>query len=141
MNVKFKDIKYFLVFVIVFSLAVQAHRMLLKPENTKINTEEIEKTLALMENEAEELLLSAVNLIKNDGFEFITTDSIMLPKQGIELPESNHSLVIYKNDKLKYWSDNTVQVPHKYKNEIFTAFKVAKISNAWYEPITKQYKD
>ena len=138
---KFKNIKYLLFFVITFSLAVQAHRMLLKPAATKINTKEIEETLIRMENEAEDILLHTAELIKNDRFEYLSADSVMLPIQGSELPQSNHSLIIYKNNKLKYWSDNEVQVPHEYDDDLFKPFKIVKISNAWYEPIIKKYEN
>lgn len=139
MKIKFQDIKFLIFAAAAFALALQAHRMLLKPAPTAIDTQKIEAVLAQMETEAEQLLQKAKDDIESGNFLYPTTDSVMIHKQGMNFLDSRHILLIYKNDSLKYWSDNSVQVPHIYDAEIFPERKISLISNARYESISIDY--
>jgi signal transduction histidine kinase len=138
-KIKFQDIKHFIFAAVVFTLALQGHQILLKPTITKINIAEVEETLVRMENEAEELIDKAVEDIEEGNFLYVSQDSILINQSTQPFNESPHTLLIYKNDSLKYWSDNHVQAPHEYVPELFKPYKITRIANAWYEPITKEY--
>ncbi|MEA2042261.1 MAG: ATP-binding protein [Bacteroidota bacterium] len=138
MNIKFKDIKFLLAAVIIFSGAVQSHRILLNPAETQIDTEKIEQTLVRLEQEAEASIDTAVALLKTDRFTFLEADSMMLPKDKSVFADFSNILLIYKNNALKYWSKNTVQTSHSYDKNNYKTGEILKIANGWYEPIIKQ---
>ncbi len=140
MKIKYQDIKYLIFSVAIFALALQAHRMLLKPASTNIDTEKIEEVLKKMETKAENLLQETLNSIKKGEFIYIE-DSVMLHKEATDFPPNSYTLLIYKNDSLKYWSNNLAQVPVVYNEDLFPEKKISLIANAWYECLNTNYDD
>ncbi len=141
MKIKIKDIRCLIVAVATLAVAMQLHYIFLRPTPANIQTKEIEEALEVMETNAENLLQNVQNDIQQGNLFMDVQDSVMLRKSNDEITLYDYTLLIYKNDTLRYWSDNSLQVPTVYDGDVFPERKISLISNAWYETISSTYED
>ncbi len=128
------QLKFLLLFIVFFSLALAKERRLLYPEDYKINSVKIEKTLHSLENRFDAAVIEIENQAKSQSETF--SDSIstfLIDKDFSELSDKGILIFIYQDDSLRFWTDNSVNAPKSLKESNFMKEGVIESNNGWYE--------
>ena len=124
--------RFLILAIVLIVTAIIIERKSLHPPNKLVDVEKFSNTLFEKENKVDTLLSFIHKKIKPvakksniDLFdEFFDLDINSLKEDGL-------TLLVYLNDSLKFWSDNTVEV-----NQLFSNAKlnntVLNLNNAWF---------
>jgi len=125
--------KFLLMFFLLFSAAVIMQRRVIQTETFSVDSKHIEIQIHNLETE----LVNLVSETKKnylDGI-FFETDSLstwMIEKDYSEYTNRGFSVLVYKNDTLRFWSENTVPVPHYLSDNEFFNKKIVQLGNGWF---------
>lgn len=118
----------FVVSIVCFLLAHVLHRPF--SDNATRIAEKFEKTLHKKEEQLMKEMLLLAERGKSQTFKqlFLSNPEYynnLMPEQGL-------ALLIYENDTLKFWSDNSIAVENRIK-EVCLDTKFIKLKNGWFE--------
>jgi len=127
-----KYLKYLFVSIVLIVLATMLERKTLVPVDAQVNTEKFTKVLIDKERQINNYLDSAVEISKSfignkdeNLFEKFTSFNLdYLGKQGF-------IILVYLQDSLRYWSDNSVGIGRNLKDSQLNN-SVIYLNNAWY---------
>ncbi len=118
--------------VILIVIATIIERNALKPENYQVDIEKFRKVLFQKEKDIDKILLSTEQKIKplsnNNQLNLFETFSALNFNQ---LKEQGFILLIYIDDSLKFWTDNSVEINTKFTESKLNN-SIIKLNNAWY---------
>ena len=114
--------------VIIFIVAFLSNRSLIKDSSS--NLTHFEKTLNNKEKRLTQEMLELAKRTKSQNYNQLfalkpTYYNTLLEEEGLVL-------LIYENDTLKFWSDNSIAVENWVK-EVCLDSKMAKLRNGWFE--------
>jgi signal transduction histidine kinase len=132
MNKSIKNRIYFVV-ALVFLLSSSLLKTYEKKKSAQIiNPSKIESVLHPIENELENTIQNVnqkLNRLKNGK----NNETDRLFSDFIELFNLKFTILIYKNDTLKFWSKNETPAPFVYIDSLFNETKVINLENGWYD--------
>jgi len=136
-----KNRKIIILFIASISfllLSFLGEKILLGFREKSINPVTIENALNSKENQLDSLLNSTASGLKTYGdFEmFLKT----LPDYSGLLENNGMVLLIYQNDSLRFWTDNTLPVFNLYSQNDFSK-KLIRLDNSWVIAQRKQVSD
>jgi len=103
----------------------------------KPNPKDISQLIA----EKEEVLSRSINKIVKTldeyASEFERAENTYYFNKIEPIQEPNYILLIYRNDTLKYWTDNSIPIPAVINDSSVSDKKIIKLSNGWYDKIEK----
>jgi len=108
----------------------------IKKENHERITQHFQKVLHNKEKITDQLLIDLEDELLNKGY-----DSSFYDEEQIQLLKNNGIiLLIYENNKLAYWSDNSIPVIEYFETTEFEE-KVKFYGNGWYEVQTREFSN
>lgn len=132
------NFRFLVLFLIFFLAAIIAENRLLTKRKTVVNIHRVESIL----HDKEDLMDETINLIvkvleKSDYRKLFQSD----PSSWEDLFHKDGMFVmVYQNNKLKFWSDNAPPLDEEFNEELFTN-PLIKLSNGWYIPRIMKYSD
>ncbi|GAG46086.1 unnamed protein product, partial [marine sediment metagenome] len=129
----------FLVYtILLFTVAIIYEDYFLYSYNYELEVKKFQETIQKKEEQLDEFL-------KELELKFAGNNNRELFKQNSELlngflNEREYVVLIYQNDSLKFWSDNTIPVSNLY-SESFLYDRVIYLKNGWFLSLTKKFED
>lgn len=128
----FKNFKFLIFAVIAIVTASLIEQNALEPENYHIDTQKFREVLLQKEKNINVLLENSHNKIKllpenkkNNLFETFADLDIT------EIKNKGFTLIVYIDDTLKFWTDNSMEFNKKFSESKLNN-NVVKLNNAWY---------
>ena len=103
-----------------------------KPDPQEISQKIAEKEVILNRSIDE-----IVQILNEHATEFEQADNIIYFNKIDPIHEPEFILLIYRNDTLKYWTDNSIPIPTVINDSTVSDNKIIKLSNGWYDKIEK----
>ena len=141
MNKKFKHSAYLLFAILLFGLSYFINTNEKQKISYHIDTDYIEDQIWELESKLESLVSKTKKDI-TDKKEFLakSSNSSYFEILNIE-KDQNFTVLVYLNDSLKYWSNNSVPVSYIYSKTSFSNKKIIKLKNGWYEIIEQELEE
>jgi len=134
---RLKDIRtVFIAALIAAALAVSSDYLYFSNLEWRYRTSRLDKKLIEKEHRAEHLLTDIETQLResNDPSRFFHNST------GSDALEEGIALLVYKENKIAYWSDNSIAFPLSYEAG-FDNHKPVFISNGWFIPVRREYLD
>lgn len=122
--------------VFLLVIAVYIEKITIKAKSYELNIEKVEKKLHQKEYQLEKVIDSIQYQLTNDGFRKLN-HILISDKNYNYLKKQGFSILIYKDDSLKFWTNNSIEVNELYSESNLNN-RIAKLNNAWYEIITEK---
>ncbi len=122
---------YLLLSVILFTVAYLFNHLLIDKSATIISS--FEQQLHKKETRLNQEILKLTEQCKTDSYHTLFAKGAMYYKNLFE--NEGLVLLIYENDSLKYWSDNSVAVEN-WRKEVCLDTKMVQLKNGWFEVLT-----
>lgn len=136
MKFPFKNIHLFLGFS--FSLFFSAHFLEKRGEpDLSKPAESIEKKLHQKERLADDYLRSYANIAESESYEKIFSEKFVKDKEALD--KEGIAILIYENDSLKFWSNNSIAVENYFK-QVCLDDQIAKLKNGWFQVLKSNSK-
>lgn len=126
----------FIAALIAAALAVSSDYIYFSNVEWRYRTSRLDKKLIEKEQKAEQILTDLETQLKesNDPSLFFHGSS------GTDAFEEGIALLVYKGNKIAYWSDNSIAFPLSYEAG-FDNHKPVFFSNGWFIPVRREYLD
>ncbi|MBE0678130.1 MAG: HAMP domain-containing protein [Bacteroidales bacterium] len=137
MKGRLKDIRTVIVALLVTAaLAVGADQLYFSDLEWKFRTSRLDSRLSGLEKQAALLLEEVEREIEEAG-----DSSVMFRSNtGRDALDDGITILVYKNEKIAYWSNNSVAFPDTYE-ERFDSHKPVFLSNKWFIPVHRNFGD
>ncbi len=137
MKGRLKDIRTVIVALLVTAaLAVGADQLYFSDLEWKFRTSHLDSRLSALEKQAALLLEEVEREIEVAG-----DSSVMFRSNtGRDALADGITILVYKNEKIAYWSNNSVSFPVRYE-ERFDSHKPVFLSNKWFIPVRRNFGD
>ncbi len=135
MRGRLKDIRtVFIAALIAAALAVSSDYLYFSNLEWRYRTSRLDKKLIEKEKRAERLLTDIETQLKesNDPSLFFRNTT------GSDALEEGITLLVYKENRIAYWSDNSIAFPLSYEAG-FDNHKPVFFSNGWFIPVRREY--
>jgi len=135
MKGRLKDIRTVIVALLVMAaLAVGADQLYFSDLEWKFRTSRLDSRLSGLEKQAALLLEEVEREIERAG-----DSSVMFRSNtGRDALADGITILVYKNEKIAYWSNNSVAFPVRYE-ERFDSHKPVFLSNKWFVPVRRHF--
>ncbi|MFN2336109.1 MAG: ATP-binding protein [Bacteroidales bacterium] len=135
MKGRLKDIRTVIVTLLVTAaLAVGADQLYLSDLEWKFRTSHLDSRLSGLEKQSALLLEEVEREIREAG-----DSSVMFRSNtGRDALADGITILVYKNEQIAYWSNNSVAFPVRYE-ERFDSHKPVFLSNKWFIPVHRQF--
>jgi len=126
------NLKYLFIPLILIIIAVVIEKSKLQPSDSQIDTVQFAKVLADKEQKLNKVLSNIKNQVSTVvDSNYINLFDVISKENQQQLNNEAFILVVYINDSLRYWTDNTININDYYsKSKLNT--NVVKLNNAWY---------
>ncbi len=139
---QFNNIKYLFLSVLFFSALIFTEKVMMQPEDYKIKTEDVEADLHELENELDVLLNLMKLEIDSGKTEYQNETSLWHFQEDFSnFSKKGFTVLVYKNDSLKYWSDNSFSISPFLSESSYDKVRVIELSNGWYEIREQKHED
>ncbi len=108
-----------------------------KQSDFKLNPKLINDKIAFHEAELTKVLDTIEIMIKKKSVAFNNAENSVYFNQFNFKLNSNLIILIFRNDTLRYWTDNSVPVPTYINDSIFPTTRIINLKNGWYDKIEK----
>ncbi len=122
---------YLLLSVVLFASAYLFNHILFDNASTIVDS--FEKQLHIKETRLNIELLKLSEQLKTDSYNTLFANGAVHYQKLFE--EEGLVLLIYENDSLKYWSDNSVAVEN-WRKEVCLDTRMVQLKNGWFEVLT-----
>ena len=137
----FIKIRYLIFAIIIYSLALFIEKNSIQTNSLQININTIEKILHKKERKLETVIDTFKLKIENKQYETSDSDELFFFNTDYSYLEKNgFIIIIYENDSLIFWSDNSIEIEHNFWESPFKN-RVKDYQNSWYEIKTLRYKN
>jgi two-component system nitrogen regulation sensor histidine kinase NtrY len=134
---RLKDIRIvFIALLVAVALAVVSDYLYFSDLEWKYRTSRLDKQLIEKEKKAIETL-ARMEMQLSDGSD---PSEMFYNKSGSGAQEEGVTLLIYKEERIVYWSDNTIAFPFVFQ-PVYDTHKPVFISNGWFIPEHRRFAD
>ena len=120
MNRNYKHLTFLIIAIILFALSYFTYKFERRCVINCVDTEWIEERIQELESELK-IIVSETKKIIIDNKEDLKKSSNSIFFEIIDIETGNKfTVLVYHNDSLKYWSNNSVPVPYKYSETSFS---------------------
>ncbi len=125
--------KFLIAFFLLFSSGVTFQRQINQPETFSVDSKNIENELHKLEEKLTTLVTETKqNYLNGKFFEADSLSTWLIDSDYSEYTQKSFTVLIYKNDSLRFWSDNSVPVPFNFSESQFADMHLLNIGNGWF---------
>ncbi|MCD4793969.1 MAG: HAMP domain-containing histidine kinase [Bacteroidales bacterium] len=141
MNKNYKHLTFLIIAILLFALSYFIYKIEKRKATDYVDTELIEKRIQELESELK-IIISETEKSITEHKEELKESSNSILFDIIDIKAGNNfSILVYQNDSLKYWSNNSVPIPYKYSEASFSNKRLVKLENGWYDIIKEENED
>jgi nitrogen fixation/metabolism regulation signal transduction histidine kinase len=126
---KFKNARFLICAMLLFAVALISERYLAGTAPTEIDASGVEAVLHELEEKLDSTLVSVRDEIKKAESEGAV---IVLDRDFESLGRLGLTVLVYKNDTLRFWSDNSASADRTFTGSPLNN-RIANLNNGWYE--------
>ncbi len=106
-----------------------------------IDVNQIQNVLYKKQNKLNKIIDTYIDSIKiNSYIESTKKNSLFFNNPLNKLDNKEFIVLIFRNDSIKYWTDNSITIPHRYSNSDLLS-PVVELNNGWYILNSKKFKN
>lgn len=139
MKKKIFKIRHLIPAIIFFGVSVFLQAGKFSNKDYVIDEKKIEKVLHALENRLNSVVEEFANSVKKNEYKENNNSTWLINRDLNSFNESKITVLIYKNDTLKFWSDNSIPALKSSDCQEFGNQKVSQIGNGLYEVEIKQF--
>lgn len=137
MKGRLKDIRTVIVALLVTAaLAVGADQLYFSDLEWKLRTASLDAKLSKLEKKSALILEEIEREIEKEG----DASALFRSNTGRDALDDGITILVYKEEKIAYWSNNSIVFPARYEEQ-FDSHKPVFLSNKWFIPVRKDSGD